>query len=334
MKKRPLFVSALLAIMALAIVAPLYAAEVTKVLGEKDLYFNPKAQKPISLTLNDGTLLRTTGETDVFPKNFKNYKVVISRRGEQPVSVSIPSEVVQINSLIPAPGNQVVVIGMSSGLVYDVVLIDVLRYEIADHFWAYDPTPSPNGRFIVFIKFYPAHMYGPPYPEGASPSDFVMIYDTTLGPTGNRPASIVIDDKLQYKIDVGKVVYPPGFKTQDDNTALPEADANHAGGFTWTEDSRKFVFSSEHQLKNEQAVTRIIRGKSVEVPKAEVSLVLVDMASPRSPIVKVFQADVCVGLCIEPLISVEFGTNNLKAHLGVDPKKRTIEVRCDQFISP
>ncbi len=328
MKRQLFFIPTLLGIVAFASVAALYGAEI-QVPVNKDLFFNPKAQKPISLTLDDGTVLRTTGETEV-SENFKNYDVVISRPGKLSVSVSIPNEIVQINSIIRAVGNQVALIGMVNGSVYKVVLIDVARYQITDQFLAYRPEPSPNGRFIAFVKFYPPHGYGPDfYPAG--PSDFVMVYDTILGPSGNRPAGVNIDDK----IDVGTAVYPTGVKTQDPNVGLPEADTNSVTGeFFWAPDSSKFVFNAEHQLKSAQTVTRIIEGKEVEVAKAEASLVLVDLTSPRSPGVKVFQADVCVGLCTEPLMSVEFGATGLKAQLGVGPKKRTIEVQYDQFTSP
>ncbi len=327
MKRQLLFIPTLLGIMVFAAVAPLYGVEI-QVPGEKDLYFNPKAQKPISLTLDDGTVLRTTGETEV-SENFKNYEVVISRPGKLSVSVSIPNEIVQINSITRAAGNQVALIGMVNGSVYKVVIIDVVKYQITDQFLAYSPKPSPNGRFIAFKKFYPPHGYSPDfYPAG--PSDFVMLYDTTLGPSGNRPAGVEFDNI----IDVGTAVYPPGVKTQDPNVGLPEADINRAGGIVWMEDSSKFVFSAEHQLKNSQPVTRIIEGKEVEVPQTEASLVLVDLTFPRSPRVRVFQADVCVGLCNKPLMRVEFGTSGLKAQLGVARKKRTIEVQYDQFTSP
>lgn len=184
MKKQRLFISAF--IMTFALVVSVYGAEI-KVPVDKALFFNPRAQKPIFLKLDDGTVLRTTGETEV-DENFKNYEVIITRPGKRPVSVSIPNEVVQINSIIRASGNQVALIGMSNGSVYDVVLIDVLQNRIVDQFLAFRPAPSPDGRFIAFIKFYPPHGYSPDfYPAG--PSDFVMIYDTTLGPSGNRQAS-------------------------------------------------------------------------------------------------------------------------------------------------
>jgi len=327
MKKQLLFISALLGIMAFAIVPLLYGTEI-KVPVDKDLFFNPKAQKPIFLTLDDGTVLRTTGENEML-ENFKNFEVAISQPGKQSVSVSIPNEIVQINSIVRAAGNQVALIGMSTGSVYEVVLIDVLRYKIADHFMAFRPAPSPDGRFIAFIKFYPPHGYPSSYPT-MGPSDFVMLYDTTRGPSGNRPPGVEIDNK----IDVGTAVYPPGVKTQDPNSWLREVDSNHASGFFWDEDSSKFVFSAEHQLKNTQTVTRMIKGKSVEVAKTEASLVLVDLTSPNTPKVRAFQADVCVGLCTEPLMSVEFGASGLKAQLGVPPKQRTIEVQYDQFTSP
>jgi hypothetical protein len=315
--------------MVLVIVGSLHGAEIQVPAGQGKLFFNPKAQKPIVFKLDNGIVLRTTGETEV-PENFKKYQVIITQPGKQPVSVSLPNEIVQINSITPASDNQVALIGMVNGSVYEVAIIDVLKYQIADQFLAYRPAPSPDGRFIVFIKFYPPHGYNPSFYPGG-PSDFVMIYDATLGSFGNRPAGVDIDNKT----DVGMAVYPPGVKTQDPVVGLSEADINSVTGeFFWAEDSSKFVFNAEHQLKNAPTVTRIIRGKSVEVAQAEASLVLVDLTFPHAPKVRAFQADVCVGLCTEPLMSVEFGTSGLKAQLGVGPKQRSIEVRYDQFTSP
>src|SRR5439155_16929951 len=112
--------------------------------------FYPDRQPQLFYRQDDGTFLITSGEHG-------NFKLEVTRPGRQVDAVALPDDVEQINSIDPAPGNKVIVIGMASGLNDTVEIVDTLNPRVLDHFWAYDPTLSPDGQFISFIKFFPPH---------------------------------------------------------------------------------------------------------------------------------------------------------------------------------
>jgi hypothetical protein len=129
------------------------------------------------------------------------WELLIERPGFRPVGIRLPDDFAQLNRIVPAPRNEAVLIGMASGLVYEIVIVDTVNSQIVDHFWCYAPDVSPSGRLIAFIKFYPPQFV-------ADVTDIVMIYDLKRGAAGNRSSG---PDTVP-DIDVGMRVYPPRHK--------------------------------------------------------------------------------------------------------------------------
>ena len=137
--------------------------------------FYPKTQLSLTCKLKDGTVLKSLVKPD-------HVELLIERPGLRPVRIRLPDDFAQLNRIVPVPRNEAVLIGMASGEVYEVVIVDTVNCHIVDHFWCYEPEVSPNGRLIAFIKFYPPHFV-------PDVTDDVMIYDLTRGAAGNRLSS-------------------------------------------------------------------------------------------------------------------------------------------------
>lgn len=281
--------------------------------------FYPKTQLSLTCKLKDGTVLKSLVKPD-------HVELLIERPGLRSVRIRLPDDFAQLNRIVPVPRNEAVLIGMASGEVYEVVIVDTVDCHIVDHFWCYEPDLSPNGRLIAFIKFYPPHFV-------PDVTDDVMIYHLTRGAAGNRLSSSDMDPE----IDVGMRVYPPGTNTSDDNvgTGLRDVMLNSVTSerFFWTSDSSKFLFANEHVVEAHQVAEPNRNGQSGlrESKKVELSLVLVSLGlSPAKPTVTVFPVRECQSTCHQQLSRVEFGAGWLKAQfpgLRAYGKNETLQVK-------
>jgi hypothetical protein len=288
--------------------------------------FYPKTQLSLTCKLKDGTVLKSVVKPD-------HVELLIERPGLQPVRIRLPDDFAQLNRIVPVPRNEAVLIGMASGEVYEVVIVDTLNCHIVDHFWCYEPDVSPNGRLIAFIKFYPPHFV-------PDVTDIVMIYDLTRGADGNRPSS----PGMVPDVDVGMRVYPPGTNTPDDNvgTGLRDVMLNSVTSerFFWTSDSSKFLFANEHVVEAHQVAEPNRNGQSRvrASKKVELSLVLVSVGlSPEKPTVTVFPVRECQSTCHQQLSSVEFAEDGIKAQFpGFRPygKNESLQVKYADFRAP
>jgi hypothetical protein len=309
-KKQLLVICMLLGAAAFFLMAPAHGTEIKLRAGGSE----PEAQDPTAYQLDNGTVLEISGEP-------LDLQLLITRPGIKPVSIALPESILEVSSIDRVVGRQVAVIGDAGGGLYDVVLVDMTQYRIADYFMGYSPTISPDGRFIAFVKFYPTH------PGPVKVSDFVLLYDVAHGAVNNRPAGISIYDRES----VGTAVYPPGIKTQDPDSGLPDTAISYKimdDDFFWSPDSSMFVFSAEHKVKSDLK-------DGAALIKTQLDLVLVDLAMPNAPKTSVFTVAACVGAsCMEYLKSIEFGADSLNAHFGggrITEKQRKLRVRYDQF---
>jgi hypothetical protein len=106
--------------------------------------------------------------------------VLVEAYGRIGSPVDLPDEFAQVDQIQKGPDDKAIVLGRATGLVSEVAIIDIRKRSLLDHFWAYQPKSSPNGRWIAFVKFFPAH--------GAYlPEDQYRLYDLTRTPQENRP---------------------------------------------------------------------------------------------------------------------------------------------------
>jgi hypothetical protein len=128
---------------------------------------------------------------------------------------------------------------MMNGMSFSVV--DPAAPSVLDTVLAYDPVLSPDGRWIVFRKFYPRQTELPA-------SDEYLLYDLSVSSARNRRSSRDRDDD----IDVGTSIYPVGWKNEfGDNVGAPEAQQHwHESAFFWSPDSRSILFADRNQGKD------------------------------------------------------------------------------------
>jgi hypothetical protein len=128
---------------------------------------------------------------------------------------------------------------MMNGMSFSVV--DPAVPSVVDTVFSYDPVLSPNGRWIVFRKFYPRSTERPA-------SDEYLLYDFSVGPARNRAPGSSRDED----IDVGTSIYPAGWKNEfGDNVGAAEAQQHwHESAFYWSPDSRSILFADRNQGKD------------------------------------------------------------------------------------
>jgi len=114
-------------------------------------------------------------------------------------------------------------------------ILDKAQPSVVDWFYGFNPTVSPDQRWIVCGKFH--HFY-----TAESTAEY-LLYDLTKSPLQNRPEGDSKDTGT-YRVDVGSAIFPAGQKNvADDNVGVPEEQQHSGGGpFYWASDSRAVVF--------------------------------------------------------------------------------------------
>jgi hypothetical protein len=167
----------------------------------------------------------------------KNLALDIEKTSHSSGRVELPTEIVQVNEIRATDKGKAIVIGMVNGSVYEVVILNTAAATIIDTFLAYSPSVSPDGHFIAFVKFYPAH-----FVEGTD--DHYLLYDVLRSAGENRP----INGSVADRANVGIPVYPLDSNRSGDNTGVAPPQQHHmlAQTFFWESDSSTYVFADDH----------------------------------------------------------------------------------------
>lgn len=195
------------------------------------LLFDPDHQK--SIEYSDASL-----NVRVIPVATK-LALRLQKAGQALKTVDLPENMVQVNKLARTPSGKLVVVGMFNGDVWSVAIISLDALNISDNFLCYEPSLSPDGKYIAFIKFFPPHGA-----EGAE--DHYMIYDLSKSAAQNRPPGIPTTD---WKT-VGFTVYPSGVGNHEfDNLHSAEGSMHSfsSAGFFWSPAGDKVVFADTCQ---------------------------------------------------------------------------------------
>lgn len=196
------------------------------------LLFDPLHQKPLSYSDDTMTIkLAVKGE---------QLSLAIQRRAAATATqVALPGDMAQANEIRRVQPDKAVVVGMLNGDLWEVAVIDLDTPSISDRFLCYEPAISPDGHYVSFIKFFPAHAA-----EGAE--DHYMLYDLWKGSARNRPPSNSPDDWQT----VGATVYPVGIGNRDFDNLHRHESAVHmlsSDGFFWNASSNKVLFADSYQ---------------------------------------------------------------------------------------
>lgn len=187
--------------------------------------------------------------------------LISTRATGKETKVDLPEEMVQVNEIRGVVNSKLAVSGMVNGSGSEVAIVDLAQAKITDKFLCYNPSIAPDGRFIAFVKFYPAH-----FSEGTE--DHYMVYDISKSPRENRPSSVSADD---WKV-VGDCIYPLGTGNEDFDNLRRPMGGEHESRSTFFWDSKdKFVFAD--QVEGLPTVT----------------LVLVEMHSETKPTVRTIE---------------------------------------------
>jgi len=155
---------------------------------------------------------------------------------------NLPFEMAQVDEIRRGFGGKLIVRGMVNGSGSEIVLLDPRSNKLLDKFLCYLPSPSPDGRYIAFVKFSPLHFAG-------NTEDHYMVYDMAKDSKENRPSTFVDD-----RINVGVPVYPFQIgNKQGDNVELPDGPVHHSvsAGFFWKPDSTQFLFADRLEPQDE-----------------------------------------------------------------------------------
>ncbi len=189
---------------------------------------------------------------------------VVTESGAGHRSVALPSEFSQFTRARLYRPDRLVITGMVNGDVWEVVIINPMEGSVEDHFLCYAPAISPNGRYVAFIKFFPAHGVD-------SVEDHYMLYDVQLSPEQNRPLGLA---HHLYLYLAGKVVFPPGIPNRmGDNVDVGDGPVHMmaSDGFFWNDQSTSVVFADQFHDQYAVVVVKIVDGEStsnlVSIPK-------------------------------------------------------------------
>jgi len=179
-------------------------------------------------------------------------------------TVTLPVEFNQFTSARLYRPDRLVISGMVNGDVWEVVIVDPEKGSVVDHFVCYSPAISPDGRYVAFVKFFPAHGVD-------SVEDHEMLYDVALSPEQNRPPRIA---HHLYLYLAGKVVFPPGLANRlGDNIDIGDVPAHMmaSDGFFWNDQSTSVVFADQFRDEYAVVVVKIVNGAftsdSASIPK-------------------------------------------------------------------
>jgi hypothetical protein len=214
------------AIMLLHGCAPRCAAAPAQVLQD----FHPDRQQPVKLVTTEYTAEIIPRPRD--PGTGESRSIFrLVRQGRESV-VSLPFQFYQVNAIIQAPAERVVVVGMLGGVAYELGIVDVAAGRLLDRFSCYNPSISSDGQYIAYTKFFAPH--GVP-----SPDDHTMLYIVSKSAAQNRPDGVRPDDD----IDVGFPLYPPGIENREaDNVDVPAENAHVLSSYYVWKNSRELFF--------------------------------------------------------------------------------------------
>ncbi len=193
-----------------------------------ELCGTPDAAVPLPPNIR-ATLDRSTGEGNLYMEI-----------GDITRKINLPGVVNEADEVCPLKDGRLAVFAFAEkGGLGEVYLINRADGSLLDYLWGFDPVMSPNQRWLVYRKFYPARTELPV-------SEEYLLYDLTKSPAQNRPPGVDLSDYA----DVGSAIFPVGQKNlEGDNIDLLPPEQQHGigsgfsgPGFFWAPDSRGGCF--------------------------------------------------------------------------------------------
>jgi len=178
------------------------------------------------------------GETVVLPPNvtansFNAHSTLTIRSANSVANVEMPG-VGEVPETCPIPEGTLLVFG-SLDFAYDIYILNASTGAVLDTLRVYDPTVSPNQRWLAYRDFCP------PQSE-VSLSEEYLLYDLSRSAQQNRTGEV----DRRYIDAAGKVIYPAVPNSAPfDNLGLPDNLIHHfrVDSMHWAADSGALVFA-------------------------------------------------------------------------------------------
>ena len=265
--------------------------------------YDPANQRPQEVRRGD-LAVSLAGKSESFQLNVTSGSAATQ-------SVALPRRFEQVNNLRWSADGRLLVQGMFNSSGDIVAVVNLATLSVDDEFLGYGVTPSPDGRYLAFVRFFPTHGI-----QGVEHR--IRLYDLTESAAQNRPIHSPLDGA---EFEVGAPIYPILTKeSKRANTEVSGTDAYHlVSEFRWSSDSTRFSFGVEHGTHELYAVVAYPGRRAVV--SANISRVCVsDCDSLRMEKIEFSKT----GLEIE---IVGFGTKNgQKKHLTIPERELVSDV--------
>jgi hypothetical protein len=147
----------------------------------------------------------------------------------------LENETAQVDEIHLSKHGKLAIFGRVLANTSMVTIVDTRTWRPIDSFFCFRPAISPDKRFLVFEKVYPAHFQ-------ANISSLYLIYDIKATPEANRNQGILVENRT----DVGRPIFPPGAQNMPgDNLNVP-LEKQHmmaSNQFYWTKNGSGVLFA-------------------------------------------------------------------------------------------
>ncbi len=256
--------------------------------------------------------------------------LIFKKFGTPPQLVGLPNDILRIDSIRRVLSHSAVVVGQVTASGQEGLIYDLVEVTIRDKFFGYDLSVSPDGHYVAFTRFFPAH-----FVTAEQASNYLMLYDLRRSASGARALGVDTHDM----VDVGVQLYPADVPQDGLDPAAP-ARQTHVfmeDKFFWSADSSKLV------LLDEQApMTIAAQPTQNRRPPARpiLYLVLVRVGSSGPPTVSSAPIGVCAvesgHSCYLRLVGATFGSDGvtvqLQGFLTKAAAHETVTLEYDRFL--
>jgi hypothetical protein len=223
----------------------------------------------------------------------------------------------RVDQVCPIAGSRLVVFGSLSEVVWDVAIINVVDGRVLDEFWTYNPSISPDQRWLVFRDFYP-------FTTDVTPSDQYLLYDLRKDAAGNR---IPLSGHAEA---AGETIYPavPNH-VPFNNLGVPDDQIHQfrSDAFYWKPDSSSVIFADE--FRGQVSIILVKTGEDEEpaafIRNVSVAEVCGGNTAPREALLELKEARVVDAVKEPSGILVKFGI------LGDGCQQHDLVLHSDEF---
>ncbi len=237
--------------------------------------------------LQDGSVTVSVRPPDL--QRGESQTVLQLKDGATISQVEFPEDLGSVSSISRVGISKYLVIETSTAPYSGVFLFDASSRRFVEDFPCYNPTLSPNHRFLAFSRMFPSHFVQ----RDIQSSDFEMIYDFSKDVDYNHDQRIVGRHTSKPE---GHLLYPGSFQElyYDKKRVIPVIHERR-GKVIFSDDSKRLVFL-ESTFPSAWFAGRETDGNAMitsDIPlRSSLTFVMIDLAGDR-PISRYFDTSLC-----------------------------------------